>query len=123
MENITVGKTAPGTTIREDETLEAGTVQVIEKGTIGLTVDTYKNIYKNGEHISREFLHRSVYKPINRVEVHGTKPVDTPVSTEPSEENTEENSSEEENSAGQETPDATETPDADTEYENNYNGI
>ncbi len=85
MENITVGSSAPGTTIREDETLDAGTVQVIEKGTIGLTVDTYKNIYKKDELISREYLHRSVYKPINRIEVHGTKPVETPASTEPAE--------------------------------------
>ena len=84
IENITVGRTAPGTTIREDETLPEGTVQVIEKGTIGLTVDTYKNIYKNGEHVSREYLHRSVYKPINRIEVHGKMPVES-TSTEPAE--------------------------------------
>lgn len=78
IENITVGRTAPPTTVREDDTLDVGTVKVVEKGTIGLTVDTYKKIYKNGELLSREYLHRSVYKPISRVEVHGTKPVEAP---------------------------------------------
>lgn len=72
IENIIISRISPGTTVREDPTLEAGTVVVEEKGTIGLVVDTYKKVYKKGELLSRDYLHRSSYKPINRVEVHGT---------------------------------------------------
>ncbi len=75
IENIIIARTPPETITKEDPEVEAGTIEVIEKGTIGLTVDTYKNIYKNGELISREKLHTSTYKPISRIEVHGTKPV------------------------------------------------
>ncbi len=134
IENITVGRTAPGTTVREDPSLPEGTVQVEEKGTIGLTVDTYKLIYKNGELLSREYLHRSVYKPINRIEVHGTKPPeDTPASTEPvippEQGNTDEGTIPEgeqpSSSEAPQTPPETSTPVVETpnEPENIYEGI
>lgn len=124
IENITIGRIAPGTTVREDPNLPAGTVTVEEMGTIGLIVDTYKNIYKNGELLSREYLHRSSYKPINRIEVHGTgeateTPSDTPVSGEttetPSGETTETPSegtgtTTEEPSSGETTTPSTEEP-------------
>ncbi|MBQ3053463.1 MAG: VanW family protein [Clostridia bacterium] len=71
IENIIVGRTAPGTVITEDPNLPAGKVVVTGKGTVGLTVDTYKKTFKNGELVSRVFLHRSVYKPISRTETHG----------------------------------------------------
>lgn len=86
IENVTVARTQPNTIVEEDATLDEGTVKVSSKGTIGLTVDTYKKIFKNGKLVSRDYLHRSVYKPINRVEIHGTKPVDTPAQAEPANE-------------------------------------
>lgn len=89
IENITVGRQSPQTIVNEDPNMEEGKVVVSEKGTIGLTVDSYKKIYKNGELVSRDFLHRSVYKPINRVEIHGTRAVEVsaePVTEEPTEE-------------------------------------
>lgn len=83
IENIIMNRTGPETVITEDPELPLGEIIVTEKGTIGLTVDTYKKIYIDGKLQSREYLHRSVYKPINRQETHGTKPSDVPVQTEP----------------------------------------
>ena len=78
-----MNRTGPETVITEDPELPLGEIIVTEKGTIGLTVDTYKKIYIDGVLQSREYLHRSVYKPINRQETHGTKPSDVPAQTEP----------------------------------------
>ena len=90
IENIIVNRSQPQTVVKEDPSLPEGKVTVSEKGTIGLTVDTYKKIFKNGELQSREYLHRSVYKPIDRVEIHGTaKSAETSAEPENAPENTE----------------------------------
>ncbi|MDP4118895.1 MAG: VanW family protein, partial [Bacillota bacterium] len=82
IENITVSRTPPETIVKEDNTLARGKVKVQEKGTVGLTVDTYKKTFRNGVLESRQYLHRSIYQPIQRIEIRGTKPT-VATSTEP----------------------------------------
>ncbi len=80
MENITMSTLEPKTITNEDASLPAGSTVVDEKGSKGFVIDTYKNVYKNGQHIKREFISRSTYKPIDRVErVSKVKAVDANV--------------------------------------------
>ena len=136
IENIIVGRSSPQTIVKEDPSLPAGKVVVSEKGTIGLTVDSYKKIFKNGQLQSRDFLHRSVYQPINRIELRGTAGGAAEASAEPAEGNIPSSQGNEAPSVQEQTekpeekpapaeseaeaPEASATP---SETENNYDGI
>ena len=133
IENIIVGRSSPQTVVKEDPSLPAGKVVVSEKGTIGLTVDSYKKIFKNGQLQSRDFLHRSVYKPIDRVELRGTAGGAAEASAEPADENS--SSSQENGESASQTQEPAEKPvpaEVETEPDNstvssetgnNYEGI
>lgn len=75
IENVTVETIPVQTTVKEDAGLAAGQVKVEQKGMTGYVVDTYKNIYENGSFVKREYVSRSRYKMLERIEVHGTAPV------------------------------------------------
>ncbi len=81
--NVTIGTNYPRTIVEETTALRAGQVQVQQYGSVGYTVDTYKQTYKDGVMQKEEFLHRSVYSPINRIELRGVGTVtETPPATE-----------------------------------------
>jgi vancomycin resistance protein YoaR len=71
---------------RQDPTLEEGTVQVQQKGSDGSVYNTYKVTKENGSVIKSEFLTKSSYIPVTRVEIVGTKPRQTEAAASPEEE-------------------------------------
>lgn len=81
IENVTIETIPVKTTIKEDASLPAGKIQVDQKGMTGYIIDTYKNIYVNGTHVKREYVSRSHYKMLERIELHGTTPVASPEPT------------------------------------------
>ncbi len=84
IENVTIETIPVQTTIKEDPSLPEGKVQVDQKGMTGYVIDTYKNIYENGTLVEREYVSRSRYKMLERIEIHGS----TPASPEPVQEPT-----------------------------------
>lgn len=86
IENVTIETIPVQTTVKEDAGLATGQVKVEQKGMTGYVVDTYKNIYENGSFVKREYVSRSRYKMLERIEVHGTAPVQAePVQAAPAE--------------------------------------
>ncbi|MPM55387.1 hypothetical protein SDC9_102183 [bioreactor metagenome] len=69
------------TITKTDESLAPGKTKLETHGTNGYTVETYKKITVNGEVVSDEFLHKSVYVPCNEVILAGpeTEPADSQV--------------------------------------------
>ncbi|MDO8685620.1 MAG: VanW family protein [Clostridiales bacterium] len=57
----------------DDPTLLSGTTIVKQEGMKGYTVETYKIVKVNGEEISREFLHTSTYRALDKEILKGTK--------------------------------------------------
>ena len=86
IENITLEKNSPQLIVKESPDLPAGKVEVEQNGMVGYVVDTYKNIYINGEFQEREYVSRSRYKALDRIEIHGTggaQPAAAPVAATP----------------------------------------
>ncbi len=71
IENITVETIPIQTTVKEDPSLPAGKVKVDQNGMTGYVIDTYKNIYIDGALVEREYVSRSRYKMLERIELHG----------------------------------------------------
>lgn len=71
IENITVETIPIQTTVKEEPSLPAGKVKVDQNGMTGYVIDTYKNIYIDGALAEREYVSRSRYKMLERVELHG----------------------------------------------------
>lgn len=66
-----------------DPTLPAGKTRVIEKGSRGHSVATYRVVYRNGEEVKREPLGTSVYRGGKRIIAVGTAAPATPSSQPP----------------------------------------
>lgn len=62
----------------QDPKLAAGEKKVLEKGSRGKSIRTYRVVYKNGAVVERQPLGRSVYKGTPRVIAVGTKPKAAP---------------------------------------------
>ncbi len=75
IENVTIETIPVKTTTKDDPSLPEGKVQVEQKGMTGYVIDTYKNIYVNGTFIKREYVARSHYKMLERIELRGSTPV------------------------------------------------
>jgi vancomycin resistance protein YoaR len=56
-----------------DPSLPAGATKVIEKGSSGHAVQSYRLVYRNGELVLRESLGQSTYRGANRIIAVGTK--------------------------------------------------
>ena len=67
VEAVKISTTDYVTTEVSDETLMPGERKVIEKGSPGSVYESYKITKVNGEVVSREFLAKSTYSPINEV--------------------------------------------------------
>lgn len=68
---------------KNDPNLLAGEIKVEQKGSDGSTYNSYKITKENGQVISRDFLAKSTYVSVNRVELVGTKPPDPSSSATP----------------------------------------
>ena len=71
--NKIVGSTSPETIEREVDDLAEGEERVVQTGQNGLTVETFKNYYKNGQFIKSSFVHKSVYYAMPRIVEIGKK--------------------------------------------------
>lgn len=67
----------------DDPTLPAGTTKVKQNGQDGAVYSAYKIHYKNGVEIKREFISKDVYRPMNRIVLVGTMPVEPSTDTLP----------------------------------------
>jgi vancomycin resistance protein YoaR len=67
-----------GTETVKDPSLPVGKTKVMDKGSRGHSLRTYRIVYKNGVQVARESLGRSYYKGGTRVIAVGTKPVASP---------------------------------------------
>ena len=83
IENVTIETIPVKTTTKDDPGLPEGKVQVEQKGMTGYVIDTYKNIYVNGTFVKREYVARSHYKMLERIELRGTTPVAPTPAAEP----------------------------------------
>lgn len=68
-----VNTTNYNTVYINDPTLPEGTIVVRQDGINGYVVDTYKVVRQNGQEVSRFKLNTSVYIPLNKEILHGTK--------------------------------------------------
>lgn len=68
-----LSKTDYKTIYQDDPELEYGKTKVIQAGTPGYSVRTYKTTYINGEKVKRELFSTSKYTPRNRIVARGTK--------------------------------------------------
>ena len=58
-----------------DKSLKPGTRSVIEKGSRGHSIDTYRIVYKDGVEIKREHLNHSTYAGCPRTIAYNPAPV------------------------------------------------
>lgn len=65
--NKIVGSTSPETIEREVDDLAEGEERVVQTGQNGVTVETFKNYYKDGQFIKSSFVHKSVYYAMPRI--------------------------------------------------------
>jgi len=63
----------PGVKTVVDKTLPAGKTKVVEKGSLGHSVKTYRLVYKDGRLVRREYLGQSYYKGGVRITATGAK--------------------------------------------------
>jgi len=61
------------TVYQDDPTLDAGKTKVLQNGTPGYSVRTYRITYINGEKVKRELFSTSKYNPRNKIIARGTK--------------------------------------------------
>ena len=71
------GSTSPKVVVKKDSELPAGEVRIESKGSNGSSHISYKVVYENGVEVSRKQLAKSVYAGKDRVEIHGTKVVES----------------------------------------------
>lgn len=71
--NKIVGSSSPETIEREVDSLAEGEKNVIQTGQDGLTVETFKNYYKDGQFVKSVFVHKSVYYAMPRIVEVGKK--------------------------------------------------
>lgn len=71
--NKIIETTSPDVIQKEVDTLQDGQQKVVQSGQNGLTVETYKNYYKNGQFVKSEFVHKSVYIPMPKIIEVGKK--------------------------------------------------
>ncbi len=71
--SVTNSTVAKGETTREDPTINKGETVVKQNGQNGAVVSTYKVYYKDGVEEKREFISKSIYKPMNKIILVGTK--------------------------------------------------
>ena len=64
---------------RLDQSLAPGTSRVEQKGSSGVSVDTYKTVKINGEVVSKEMIHTSVYTPCNKITLMGPPVEEAPI--------------------------------------------
>jgi len=64
-----------GVTLVVDKTLKPGARKVIEKGSRGHSIDTYRIVYKDGVEIKRERLNHSTYAGGDRIVAYNPAPV------------------------------------------------
>lgn len=76
--SVTNSTVAKGETTREDPTINKGETVVKQNGQNGAVVSTYKVYYKDGVEEKREFISKSVYKPMNKIILIGTKEEELP---------------------------------------------
>ncbi len=72
IENVITGSIPFSVVEEKDDTMYEDERKVVEKGSYGTNVVTYKIVKENGEVISRSFLAKSSYTPISQVERVGT---------------------------------------------------
>ncbi|MBR0277763.1 MAG: VanW family protein [Clostridia bacterium] len=70
--SVTESTTAKGETTQETDELPSGVTEVKQNGQNGAVVSTYKIYYKNGVEQKREFIGKSVYKPMDKITLVGT---------------------------------------------------
>lgn len=80
--NKTVKSTPFSTVTKVDPSMKPGTSKVTQNGSNGYTVETYKVYKKDGNEVKREFLHKSVYYPADKIVMVGPEPESNP-STDP----------------------------------------
>ncbi|MDK2801205.1 MAG: hypothetical protein PWQ70_2824 [Clostridiales bacterium] len=79
IENVII-ETIPFTVRYEnDPNLEEGKTTIKQRGSNGYVVDTYKIIKQDGKEISKNLITRSRYRPIEQIEIKGTKKVEKKV--------------------------------------------
>ena len=83
IETQNTGTSSPKVIIEKDPELLEGEIKIESPGTNGSSYVSYKVVYENGVEISRELLAKSRYAGKDRVEIHGTKKPEAPVSPEP----------------------------------------
>lgn len=64
----------PGAKTIIDKTLPAGKTKVVEKGSLGHSVKTYRLVYRDGQLVKKEYLGQSYYKGGVRITARGAKP-------------------------------------------------
>lgn len=62
LENITIETLSPTEEVTEDPSLAPGVRVVDSSGQMGYVVETYKNYYRDGQFVKREYVSRSRYK-------------------------------------------------------------
>lgn len=72
------GTSSPKVVVEKDPELPEGEIKVESAGTSGSSHISYKVVYENGVEVSRKQLAKSVYAGKDRVEIHGTKKIETP---------------------------------------------
>ncbi len=63
----------PGAKTIVDKTLAAGKTKIVEKGSLGHSVKTYRYVYKDGQLVKKEYLGQSYYKGGVRITATGSK--------------------------------------------------
>jgi hypothetical protein len=71
--NKILSETPFETRYTDDPTLPAGTTKVLQEGSKGYVVETYKTIKINGKVISQSLVNKSTYKPCTEEVLRGTK--------------------------------------------------
>lgn len=64
----------PGSKVIVDKTLPPGKTKVVEKGSLGHSVKTYRLVYRDGQLVKKEYLGQSYYKGGVRITARGAKP-------------------------------------------------
>ena len=81
LKHVQVGSQPSPVKYIDDPNLEEGKTVVVQSGYTGYTIDTYKIVKINGNVVSNNKIHRSIYRPYETIIKRGTKKVEKVVQT------------------------------------------